>query len=170
MMRLFWPTLTVLCTVANVSSAACPDRITRYVLKGSQAYDTRTGLTWQRCSVGTTWNGRAGCTGDPAQIGLSDALKAAEAAGPGWRVPTVKELHGLLDRRCGSPPVDTAAFPDLRAAEKSKEGNQDGERIYWTASELGIAGLVYYVDFATGDVDAHTRGFSLAVRLVRTGS
>jgi hypothetical protein len=170
MMRRFWLALTVVCTVTDVANAACPGGVARYVLKGAEAYDSRTGLTWQRCSVGMTWNARARCAGQPARISLSDALKAAEAAGPGWRVPTVKELHSLLDRRCDAPPVDAAAFPDLKAGKKGNDDDQDGDRIYWTTSELGVAGLVYYVDFATGDVDAHSKGFSLAVRLVRPGS
>jgi Protein of unknown function (DUF1566) len=168
LVRPFWLALAVVCAVTDVAGAGCAGASTRYVLRGGEAYDTRTGLTWQRCSVGMTWNAHAGCLGQPALIGLKDALKAAEAAGPGWRVPGIKELHSLLDKRCGTPPVDVVAFPDLKVGKKDKEDGQDDDRIYWTTSKLGVAGLVYYVDFTTGDVDAHSQGFSLAVRLVRT--
>ncbi len=39
---------------------------------------------------------------------------------------------------------------------------------YWsvTVAELPMP-MTYYVDFQDGRVDAHTRGFPLAVRLVR---
>lgn len=93
---------------------------------------------------------------------LQDAVKAAESAGPQWRVPTIKELYSILDPSCGPPPLDLTVFPDIRT------GGEE-ENAYWTTSKVGAAGLVYYVDLATGDSDAHSRGFALAVRLVRTG-
>jgi hypothetical protein len=164
----------VICTVANVSDAACPRQgksASRFILKGSDARDTRTGLTWQRCSVGMTWNDRQGCTGQQTPMGLKEALKAAETAGSGWRVPSINELYSLIDKQCGKPPVDVKVFPDLRSNGK-EELNSEEDKIYWTSSEssdLGIAGMIYYVDFTTGDVDVHSKGFSLAVRLVRSG-
>jgi hypothetical protein len=33
---------------------------------------------------------------------------------------------------------------------------------------VGAANLVYFFDFMTGAADGHTRGFQLAVRLVKT--
>jgi hypothetical protein len=165
--RLLLVVLAAACAVASVSAAPCPGGSKRYVLKGGEAYDTRTGLTWRRCSVGAAWNGRAGCAGRPALGGLNDALKSVEAAGPGWRVPTIKELFSLVDKRCGAPPVDVTAFPDLKAGKRDKEDDPEDDRLYWTTSVFEAAGLVYYVDFATGEVDAHSRGFSLAIRLVR---
>jgi hypothetical protein len=162
----------VICTVASVSDAACPPQsksASRFILKGSEVRDTRTGLTWQRCSVGMTWNDRQGCTGRQTLMGLKEALKAAETAGPGWRVPSINELYSLIDKQCGKPPVDAKVFPDLRSTGK-EELNSEEDRIYWTSSELGVAGLTYYVDFTTGDVDAHSKGYSLAARLVRSGT
>lgn len=100
-------------------------------------------------------------------MSLKEAGKAAETAGSLWRLPTVTELTSLIDRQCGNPPTDLQAFPDLRAAGGEEE-NSDNDRIYWTSSEAGIAGLIYFVDFNTGEVDAHSRGYSLAVRLVRS--
>jgi hypothetical protein len=75
---------------------------------------------------------------------------------------TLRELYSIVDAACGTPPLDLTVFPDIRA----KDGDENS---YWTTSEVGAAGLVYYVDLATGDSDAHSRGFSLAVRLVRSG-
>jgi hypothetical protein len=36
---------------------------TRFILRGAEAVDTKTGLIWQRCSLGMTWDGKRGCVG-----------------------------------------------------------------------------------------------------------
>jgi hypothetical protein len=151
----------------NAAIAACPSSSTeRFVLKKEEAFDTRTRLTWKRCSVGTIWKDR-GCIGERSFMELKAALKAAQDAGSGGRVPTVSELQSLIDEKCGVPPIDVAAFPDLRV--QKGEGDIDGdESPYWTVSEFGAANLVHHVDFSTGNVDAHSLGFALAVRLVRS--
>jgi hypothetical protein len=41
-------------------------------------------------------------------------------------------------------------------------------QIIWTTDQVGAANLVYFFDFMTGAADGHTRGFQLAVRLVKT--
>ncbi|HEY2533015.1 MAG TPA: DUF1566 domain-containing protein [Xanthobacteraceae bacterium] len=137
----------------------------RFVLKHDEAFDTKTGLTWKRCSVGMVWKDHIGCTGQRALIGLNAALKVAEDAGAGWRVPNVKELYSLIDNKCGVPPVNVIAFPDLRQLHHDTDTDAD-ETLYWTTSEFVAANLVYYVDLYTGDIDAHSRGFPL----VRSGS
>lgn len=89
-------------------------------------------------------------------------MAAAAAAGPGWRVPNVAELASLLDGSCGTPAVDTRIFPDIG-------GTEEDENAYWTTSKVGAANLMYFVDFWSGDVDGHSKGFHLTVRLVRMG-
>ncbi len=166
MIRAILLSLAVSVLVHDNALAACGSRTaraTRFVLKQAEAYDPHTGLTWQRCSVGMTWKKGHGCAGERALLSVEDAMKAARAAGPGWRVPSVKELYTLVDTACGTPPADVTAFPDLHL--KSEDSAS-----YWTASEVGAAGLVYYIDFATGEADAHSRGYNLAVRLVRSGA
>ncbi len=102
-------------------------------------------------------------------VGLTTALKAAKDTGPGWRVPDVKELYSLIENECGVPPVNLIAFPDLREIHHDPDADANGT-LYWTTSKFAAANLVYYVDLYTGEIDAHSRGFSLAVRLVRSGS
>ena len=129
----------VVCALMDVSDAACSRQsggAVRFILKGSEARDTGTGLTWQRCSAGMTWNERQGCAGERTLMSLNDARKSAEAAGAGWRVPTVDELHGPIDRQCGRPPVDLKAFPDLRAGGDEPVDGRD-DRIYWASSKVG---------------------------------
>jgi hypothetical protein len=147
------------------SGAACYGRANgsqqRFVLNGGEAYDTKTGLTWKRCSVGTTWDGKRECTGEPVFASLNNAKRMAKDAGVEWRVPSGPELESIIDRSCGSPVVDKAVFPDIRP-------NAEGTAEYWTTNAVGAANLVYFFDFMTGQADGHSRGYHLAVRLVRT--
>lgn len=149
---------------SNATLADCYDRAGasqhRFTLNGAEALDTKTGLIWRRCSVGTVWDAARHCQGTIAFVTLNEAKRLAAAAGSGWRVPSGPELESIIDRSCGNPVVDTAVFPDIRSDE-------DGAANYWTTNPVGAAGLVYFFDLMTGQADAHSRGFHLAVLLVR---
>jgi len=93
-------------------------------------------------------------------LGLDEAVQNAETLGGKWRVPSGPELESLIDRSCGSPVSDLSVFPDIQKDE-------DGEADYWTTNPVEMADLYYFFDFMTGQADGHTRGFQLAVRLVR---
>lgn len=136
-------------------------RQTRFLLQDGEALDTKTGLIWQRCSLGMTWASEHGCVGEIIYVGLDDATKKAGESIGKWRVPSGPELESLIDRSCGSPAVDASVFPDIKKDE-------NGEANYWTTNPVGIAGLYYFFDFMSGRADGHTRGFQLSVRLVRT--
>ena len=133
---------------------------TRFILRGAEAFDTKTGLIWQRCSLGMNWDGKRGCVGEIMSVGLDEATKKAEKLDGKWRVPSGPELESIVDRACGSPVVDANVFPDIAKDE-------DGEADYWTTNPVGTANLYYFFDFMSGQADGHTRGFQLAVRLVR---
>lgn len=153
---------------ANPSFAACYDRDatghqSRFRLDGAEATDTRTGLRWQRCSLGSVWQGQDGCVGPAAVLGLDEALQLAAAQVGGWRLPTGPELQSLVDRDCGSPVVDATVFPDIRPTE-------EGLAKYWSTSPVGMLELYWNIDFADGTPDGNSRGIGLAVRLVRPGS
>jgi Protein of unknown function (DUF1566) len=134
---------------------------TRFMLRGSEALDTKTGLIWQRCSLGMTWDSPRGCVGERMVVGLDEAMRKAEEGGAKWRVPSGPELESIIDRSCGSPVVDVGVFPDIRKDE-------DGEADYWTTNPVGMANLYYFFDFMSGRADGHTRGFQMSVRLVRS--
>jgi hypothetical protein len=158
----------ILCLASpSVVFAVCYDRDgrgiqKRFALSGDEAFDTKTGLTWKRCSLGTTYDGVSVCKGEKMFLGLDAAMRAAKETGDGWRVPSGPELESLIDRSCGSPVVDQAVFPDISADE-------DGEADYWTTNAVGMANLFYYFDFMTGRPDGHSRGYELGIRLVKTG-
>jgi hypothetical protein len=162
--------LLLLAVPVSTSIAGCYGRTgaraqTRFVLRGGEAFDTRTGLIWQRCSLGMTWDGKRGCAGEMTPVSLDEAHAKAQSSahqesGGNWRVPSGPELESIIDRSCGSPVADMSVFPDIRKDE-------DGAADYSTASPVGTAGLYYFFDFMSGQADGHTRGFHMAVRLVR---
>jgi hypothetical protein len=158
--------LALLCVLpAAEALGGCYERIDgaqrRFQLSGGEAVDRKTGLTWKRCSLGTVWDGRRGCAGETKFVSLDEAALLARAEGPGWHVPSGPELESIIDIGCGKPVVDTTVFPDVGADE-------DGTANYWTTNQVGAANLVYFFDFMTGAADGHSRGFPLAVRLVKT--
>jgi hypothetical protein len=73
---------------------------TRFVLRGGEAIDTRTGLVWQRCSLGTTWDGKHGCEGDIMFVGLDELIRRPKnsagigACPPGrnWRALSIDRV------------------------------------------------------------------------------
>jgi len=153
--------------LSHPSAAACYDRSgpsgqKRFILKGDEAFDSKTGLSWKRCSLGTKADGGRGCAGEKAFVNFDQALRSAKAEGDGWHVPSGPELESLIDVSCGNPVVDVSVFPDIRP-------DDDGAAEYWTTNEVGVANLIYYFDFMTGRADGHSRGFQLAVRLVKKG-
>ncbi len=99
--------------------------------------DLRTGLTWSRCSLGENWSGE-GCTGTAVLLHDDEIRKRIPS---GWRVPTARELSGLIlctsgrtieevDLKDGRPPIgswcagdherptiDKIAFPSMAGGQ-----------------------------------------------------
>jgi hypothetical protein len=92
---------------------------------GKEVLDTRTGLTWARCSVGQAWNG-TGCRGAVQKYTWQKALAvgalAAEKTGKAWRLPNAKEAASIAIDGKADPAVDDAFFPDTPS------------RLFWTSS------------------------------------
>lgn len=153
--------IVALFAVPVAALAGCYDRggVARFRLQEGEALDTRTGLVWQRCSLGTRWNGKDGCTGETAYLGLDDAMAEAKE---GWRVPTGPELESIVELECRSPVVDPQVFPDIRP-------DVEGRAKYWSTNPVGTLDLYWNFDFVDGHPDGNTRGILLAVRLVRSG-
>lgn len=144
-------------------SAACVKSrqpVARFEAQGNEVRETGSGLIWDRCSAGEHWQaGR--CAGTIRLMSLAEARRYAAQRGPGWRLPTLDELSGLVDDHCQSPAIDTRIFPNVRARE-------EGRSSYWTDTPFEtIETMNYVVDFMTGEIDARSTGFPLGVRLVR---
>ena len=134
--------------------------VARFETHDNEVRETGAGLIWGRCSAGEHWQaGR--CAGTIRLMSLAEARRYAAQRGPGWRLPTLDELSGLVDDRCQSPAIDTRIFPNVRARE-------EGRSSYWTDTPFeAIDTMNYVVDFMTGEIDARSTGFPLGVRLVR---
>ncbi|MBB1489660.1 DUF1566 domain-containing protein [Oceanospirillum sp. D5] len=134
----------------------------RFILHDATAFDTKTGLTWLRCSAGTYWDANAGCVGDVKIMSLTQAELYAANTGTDWRVPTIQELYSIVDINSTNPAIRSDIFPDIKNLSEGAP--------YWSDSEVeGLPSLFYYIDFIDGSVDGHSNGFPLAVRLVRSG-
>jgi hypothetical protein len=136
------------------------DLVSRYQVNQGLVTDTKTNLTWQRCSLGTTWSADNRCKGDIDAMSLSAAKNMAQNLNHGWRVPTINELYSIVEPRCINPSINTAVFPSIIEMDEGAP--------YWSVSEVEeVPILFYFVDFWDGRADGHSNEFSLAVRLVR---
>ncbi|MBN1772018.1 MAG: DUF1566 domain-containing protein [Deltaproteobacteria bacterium] len=114
-------------TVACVrrGATAGPRRFSTVGPGGAVVRDDFSGLEWDRCLLGETWDGTT-CTGTSTQVSWTDAMADCgenRHGSTGWRLPTVRELR-LLRNWCelGQSP-DTVAFPGLT------------EQYHWTSTE-----------------------------------
>ena len=80
----------------------------------------------------------------------------------GWRLPNVRELHGITDPQENAPAIDATAFPGTPA------GYVTGE--FWSSTSVtSNTGWAWYLYFDNGGV--FEKDFSLVrkVRCVRGG-
>jgi hypothetical protein len=127
----------------------------RYVINGGEVYDTKTNLTWQRCSVGLHWTERSGCKGAAKKEFTFD--EAQYRATKIWRIPDKEELESLIVEKRKGAKIDLDAFPDM------KEGME-----YWTCQPLTLK-LGWSVNFDDGENYDTYRSDELMLRLVRSG-
>ena len=107
-------------TLQSISAQTCSNLIVknapdiRYKIvegsDGAEVKDIKTGLIWQRCSMGQIW-GADKCIGDPKAYTWSEALQRSHALGNGYRLPNIKELETLVEEGCSSPAINTQIFP-----------------------------------------------------------
>jgi hypothetical protein len=121
---------------------SCP--ATRFEARaGGLVLDHGTGLLWQQQL-------------DPGEYTWSDARAYCAGQGPGWRVPSLKELESIIDDEKEYPAVDPTAFPDTPSA------------FFWSSSSRADgSGGFWYVDFFYGATDGDVPGRLFRVRCVR---
>lgn len=93
----------------------------QFVVPDSLSYaevfmDPVTGLTWNRCSQGLTWDGSA-CTGSYDELdqwldALNSCANSTAAGHSDWRLPSINELATIIDYASYNPTVDQSIFPD----------------------------------------------------------
>lgn len=121
-----------------------------------------TGLIWQRCSLGQSWDG-TDCSGDATNFAWEQALAAAAqhalAGFSDWRLPNKNELTSIVEYRCYQPAINSQQFPNTPSSE------------YWSSSPDAYYGSSYawVVGFDNGYVGSHNENRYNRVRLVRAG-
>ncbi|MBI5557052.1 MAG: DUF1566 domain-containing protein [Deltaproteobacteria bacterium] len=125
--------------------------------------DTATGLMWQQCSLGQTWNpATQGCDGTATPVDWQDALEQSEnlnmAGYSDWRLPNRNELQSLVDYSRYSPSIDTTSFPGTKPS------------YYWSSTtSANYTNYAWYVHFNYGHVGYDYKSFSYYARAVRAG-
>ena len=153
--------LTSALTLAATARAACDANqatrtpTSRYTIKDGTAYDRKTELTWQLCSLGQRWEQGTGCVGVIRQVTWQDAMSAGT---DGWRVPSRDELATLISPTCKNPAINEEVFPDMDLSKLW----------YWTSTRSGEY-LAWLGNFADGNFTNYDRTDVGAVRLVRGG-
>ena len=101
--------------------------------------DAQTGLEWEAKPAGPmTWQA---------------AMDYAASIGDGWRLPTAKELVGLVDFSCCEP---ASTFPGMSSSA------------FWSSSsDAGSASNAWYVNFYHGNVSNDGKTSTSYVRCVR---
>ena len=159
------------------AGASSQDRLIerRYEILGAQGEmvrDTVTGLEWQRCSLGQTWDGRT-CVGEAETFTWEEARLAAERV-LDWRLPTIDELKTLTYCSSGQP----ARFSNGEMCEGNyrvptivQEAFPNTPRsFFWSGSPYAYrSSFAWYVGFGYGDAGNFNRSSNFRVRLVRGG-
>ena len=133
----------------------------RFTVNGSETFDTLTGLTWQRCTLGQTYSANT-CINNANQYTHAQALEAASinSGSLGWRLPNVKELLSIVDTTItnGIPIADPSAFPYTNSSSFP----------YWTSTVNNDSAYAYTVGFSLGTISKTLRTSpSPLIRLVR---
>jgi hypothetical protein len=116
--------------------------------------DSKTGLTWQRCSVGQSFAAST-CSGTLGTYTHEQALAYAQAQ-TGWRLPSVKELSSLVDSSVIGPAINSTAFPATPSSST------------WASSPYASdSASAWIVNFTDGTVSTSSRSNLYHVRLVR---
>lgn len=136
----------------------------------------KTGLMWQRCSIGQVWDG-AVCTGNPTLMDYASALKLLQydysntLPTPNrlgnywdWRLPTTNEIKTIVDYSTHSPAINSSVFPNTPYGSfgSSSAG------FFWSSPSVDNLDIVWVVSFGNGLSMTLNKTDLSAVRLVRT--
>lgn len=120
-----------------------------------QVHDKQTGLVWQRCPVGQTYDPVAGCVGTRAGGSWGGGLAKA---GNSWRLPNIAELLSISELACYSPAINLIVFPSIV------------EHSFWSSSPTPHdIGRAYGVSFTEGGDFDDLKSAAANFRLVRDG-
>ena len=127
--------------------------------------DKESRLMWMRCSAGQTASG-ATCSGAPARLDwpaaralANDVNRAGRFFYSDWRLPQLKELATIAERRCENPRVNLSVFPNTPSG------------LYWTATSRAARdsdAFAFALGFNAEGVAYRPIEEAMNVRLVRS--
>ncbi|RZK01851.1 MAG: DUF1566 domain-containing protein [Flavobacterium sp.] len=141
----------------NVELTA-PDSRYELLGGGKEVRDKKTGLIWQRCSLGQAWDGKT-CANSTISYTWEEALKESKALGNGYRLPNIRELLTLVEYACRDTAINETYFP------------RTSYSFYWSSSPVGQSensASAYYVYFEVGSSGTNPMWSKNKVRAVRT--
>lgn len=148
-----------------------PDRI--YSDHGDTVTDLETGLMWQKCSQGL--EGSICSLGKAGTYTWPQALELAQLANAGagtfgytdWRLPSIAELHTLVEVACEDPALNPTIFPE----QFTKTDSTQPDPWYWSSSPAAIyADSAWMINLQTGEEAVEMKNVYSFVRLVRGGN
>ncbi|MFT4994932.1 MAG: hypothetical protein ACI965_001974 [Paraglaciecola sp.] len=119
-------------------------------------------LSWMRCSIGQNWDElESRCEGDASELNWQQALQAAHgfvyANKLGWRVPNVKELSSITERRCVRPAINEVLFPNTPSDD------------FWTSTpSVQDPSRAWVIAFFNSSNSIKQKNLFVFTRLVRT--
>lgn len=149
---------------ANMIKNAPDSRYTNNI--DGTIYDTKTKLTWMRCSIGQTWKSADdSCSGAISKMTWEGALQTANPQNSrallgksDWRLPNIKELKSLVEFSCYASAINETLFPSIMVSD------------YWSSSvAIDDRNEAWRVGFYKGDGASRDRNSNYSVRLVRGG-
>jgi uncharacterized repeat protein (TIGR01451 family) len=151
--------LLTLLLLLDVSCAFALDTPTEDFIDNKDGTVThkKTGLSWQRCSVGQTWTGSS-CSGTALKMDWNTAVATYENKTDcnQWRLPRIDELNTIAEHDAFNPAINSAIFPNTP------------NTTFWSASvDASYPSLAWIVEFGLGQNYKGSNNY--AVRLVRGG-
>lgn len=135
--------------------------------------DLQTGLIWNRCIVGKTWNSTLKtCEGNNSKLSWQLALKKAKEFNEAssslnktgikkWRLPNIKELMSIKENACISPSLNSSVFPNLL-----DDPDYESQNYIWTSTVREINKKVYAYIPNSNEVNLYTIDKEFGVMLV----
>jgi hypothetical protein len=122
-----------------------------------------TRLVWMRCAMGQTWDdASASCLGAASIYNYSQAMAFNHKAQSKnqWRLPTIAELHSIIERENDSPRINLSLFPNTPTGSH-----------FWSSTPVAEDNsFIWVVGFSSGDDYWYCKDEGNYVRLVRNES
>jgi len=158
--------LALLLAGAANAAQVCDENLTpttpdsRFQVNEAEVTDTQTGLIWQRCAQGQSWNSETSqCAGTVTAVHWKSAMELTTGD---WRVPNIKELQSIMEHACASPSMNMTIFPIGREALSIWSSTPARRSL-----TLAVADSIWIGNIQYGTSTGGKKDFQLATLLVK---